>query len=109
MAMVFRTSDMELMNKANELVSYEEYLKIRGKYIVRNPKQFVLPDTHRRIMEGAVKAAKTIIDRQGTDEEIRNACIYFYICTDAKKYHLNWHKARKDYRIDDILKKYEIQ
>ena len=109
MDMVFKTSDMELMAKANKLISYEEYLEFRNKYIVRNPKQFVLPDTHRRIMEGAVRSAKAIIDHGGTDEEIKNACLYLYICTDAKKYHLNWNKARRDLNIPDILKKYLIE
>ena len=104
----FRTSDMELMAQANRLIRYDEYLRMRSKYYISNKKFSVSAEIHRRIMDSAVRIAKMIIAKGGTDEEIKDACAYLYICTDARKYKLNWQKAKKDFGIDEMLRKYEI-
>ena len=104
--MNFKTTDMELMSKASQLLNYEEYTRTREKYMIRNPKRYVSAHTHRRIMQEAVEIGKTIMDRGGTDEEVRNACLYHYICIDARKYRLDWNRARKDLQIDNMMQKY---
>jgi len=106
MSMNYRVSDMELMGKACALLQYEDYLQFRDRYIIRNPRKYVTADTHRRIMEEAIGIAKNITGRGATDDEIRNVCLYLYICVDARKYRLDWRKAKKDLRIDEIVKKY---
>ena len=108
MEMAFRVSDMELMNKAGKLLKYEDYIQIREKYKMRNPKRYVNAETHRRIMQEAVSIAKGTIFRKGADEEIRNACVYLYICTDSRKYRLDWQKARKDLEISELARKCQI-
>lgn len=102
----FKTSDTELMGKADKVLRYDEYLRIRAKYYIHNPKRYVEADTHRRIMDSSVRIAKTVIDQGGTDEEIKQACSYMYICMDARKYRLDWHRARKDMKIDELVQKY---
>lgn len=104
--MDFMTSDMELTAKATELIRYEDYAQTRGKYQIHNPRRYVSAETHRRIMGESIRIAKMAIDRGGTEEEVRNACCYLYICMDAKKYRLDWNKARRDLQIDDLKKKY---
>lgn len=106
MSMNYRVSDMELMGKASALLQYEDYLQFRDRYIIRNPRKYVTADTHRRIMEEAIGIAKNITGRGAADDEIRNVCLYLYICVDARKYRLAWAKAKKDLRIDEIVKKY---
>ena len=106
MEMEYRTSDMELMVKASDLLNPKEYFQIRESYRLRNPRKYVNADTHRRIMQEAIDTAKMIISRKGTDEDIRNACLYLYICMDARKYRLNHNKARRDLKIDELIQKY---
>lgn len=107
MEMDYRASDMELMVKASDLLNQKEYIQIRESYRLRNPRKYVDAETHRRIMQEAIDTAKMIISRKGTDEDIRNACIYLYICMDARKYRLNYKKARRDLKIDELIQKYQ--
>lgn len=104
--MAYKTSDMELMARASSLFKNEEYVQIREKYRLRNPRKYVSADTHRTIMQEAIDLAKRVVSRGGTDEEARNACLYLYICVDARKYRLNHQKARKDLRIEEMMQKY---
>lgn len=104
--MLFKTSDMELMEKASKMLKYESYIQTRENYQFRNPRRYVNADTHRKIMGEAIRIAKSVIDKGGTDEEITQACLYLYICMDSRKYRLDWGKARKDCGIDDLIHKY---
>ena len=106
MEMEYRVSDMELMAKASDLLDAKEYIWIRESYRLRNPRKYVNADTHRRIMQEAIDTAKTIISSKGTDGDIRDACLYLYICMDARKYRLNHNKARRDLGIDELIRKY---
>lgn len=104
-----KTSDTELMVKASDLLNVESYRKDREKYQIRNPKKYVSADTHRRIMQEAIDIAKTVIDRSGTTEEVTEACEYLYICMDARKYRLDWRKARGDLHIEEMIRKYKTE
>lgn len=101
----FKVSDMELTARASKVLRYDEYLRIRANYYIHNPKRYVEADTHRRIMESAVRLAKKVAD-EGDEEEIKRACVYMYICFDTRKCRLDWHRARRDLKIDDLVQKY---
>ena len=107
--MAYKTSDMTLMVKASDLLKDAGYSQIREKYRLRNPRKYVSAETHRTIMQEAIDIAKQLISRGGTEDETRNACLYLYICLDARKYRLNHQKARKDLHIDEVCRKYEIK
>ena len=106
MAPEFKTSDTDLMAKSSQMIRYDEYLRMRAKYYVKNPKFVVEPDTHRRIMDGSIRTAKTVIDRGGTDDEVKRALLYMHVCVDSRLNRLNWHNARKDLHIDELVQKY---
>ena len=106
MEMDFKASDMELLGKASAIMKYDEYIQKREKYRIRNPRKYVNTNTHRKIMQESIDLAKTVISHGGTDDEVRNAVMYFYVCVDSRKYCLNHSKARKDFRIDELIRKY---
>lgn len=106
MEMNFKASDMELLGKASAIMKYDEYIQTREEYRIRNPRKYVNANTHRKIMQESIDLAKTVINRGGTDDEVRNAVMYFYVCVDSRKYCLNYGKARKDFRIDELIRKY---
>lgn len=104
--MVFMTSDTELGARASSLIGTEEYIKIRDKYHINNLKRFVPLNTHRQIIESSITIAKSVVDGGGTDEEIKRACIFMRICFDARKHRLDFHRARKDLKIEELEQKY---
>lgn len=106
MSMEFRTSDMELMANANRLITSDEYKELREKYKSRDPRKYVGAGLHRNLMEQSIAIAKHTIDGGGSEDEVKRACLYLYICMDARKYRLAWNKAKRDYRIDELVSKY---
>lgn len=103
---IFMTSDTDLATIKSKLINPSEYIHIRDKYTMFNRKRFVNGETHRRIMQNAINVAKTVIDHGGTEEEVKNACLYLQICIDARKYRLDHNRAKKDCKIDELISKY---
>lgn len=99
-------SDTELREKSSKLISFDEYVKVKEKYHMRNPKHYVNEITHRTILGQSIDIAKNVINKGGTEDEVKRACLYMRICIDARQFRLNHTAAKRDLKIEDLVQKY---
>lgn len=99
-------SNTELREKSSKLISFDEYVKVKEKYHMRNPKHYVNDLTHRTIISQSVDIAKNVIAKGGNEDEVKRACLYMRICIDARQFRLNHVAAKKDLKIEELVQKY---
>ena len=96
----------ELNDIANKLITSEEFVQLLEKYVDHNPKHIVNKDEHRRIMGIALNLARNVVDRGGTEDEVKRACLYMQLAIHVRKHQLNLGWARRDLKIEELRKKY---
>ena len=96
----------ELLNMRKEIISEEEYEAIKEKYRVAGISASMTKTAHCLITGIASRLAKTVIDNNGSEEEVKKAILNLMICADALKHDLDYKMWKKDNNIAQLFIKY---
>lgn len=103
-----------LIQKGREYAGGEEGMKaIQEKYRLSGSKkdwtQSVSYTWHRVIVGQAAKLARTVIEKGGTEDEVKLALVYLIVCIDVNKYLLDYSRYQIENGLIELGEKYGIK
>lgn len=96
----------KILNLMAERIGDDDRYAYRNHYKMSEDAEKITGNRHNHITGKALRIVRYVLKNGGDDGDIFGSLMYLSICIDAKKYNLDWKRAYREMKINDLLEKY---